>query len=141
MKSAFLLIVMLLAGCASIKKGDPVRDKLAKEFKVNPSKSSIYIYRNEGLGAAISKDVFLNSKKIGSTGPYSYFWLEVSPGQYKIDSSNDSSLTLDAKKGKIYYVWQEMKMGAFVASSKLQIVNDADGKKGVKESKLIQEDM
>jgi hypothetical protein len=39
--------------------------------------------------------------------------------------------------GKIYYVWQEVKMGMFSARSALHQVDAAKGQKGVEESKLV----
>ncbi|CAD6548891.1 hypothetical protein LMG28140_04677 [Paraburkholderia metrosideri] len=51
-------------------------------------------------------------------------------------TENDSTLNIDAVAGKIYYVWQEVKMGMWAARSKLQPVDDDVGRNGVKESRL-----
>ena len=40
--------------------------------------------------------------------------------------------------GKTYYVWQEVKMGAFAARSALHLVDEQKGEAAVKECKLIQ---
>ena len=39
---------------------------------------------------------------------------------------------------KTYYVWQEVKMGAFMARSLLQQVDEESGRKGVLECKRAQ---
>lgn len=40
--------------------------------------------------------------------------------------------------GKNYFVWQEVKMGLWMARSALQTVDEATGRKGVAECKRIQ---
>ena len=52
-------------------------------------------------------------------------------------AENDSVLDLTAVAGKIYYVWQEVKMGLFLARSQLQPVDEKTGQAGVLESKLV----
>jgi len=46
-------------------------------------------------------------------------------------------LEIETDINKNYYVWQEVKMGAFSGGSKLQLVEEAKGKAGVKECTLI----
>ena len=66
--------------------------------------------------------VSLNGKVAGQTGPQTYFVWEVDPGSHEIAShtENVSTLKLTTEAGKTYYVWQEVKMGAFMARSLLQ---------------------
>ena len=52
------------------------------------------------------------------------------------EAENNSTLDLDVAAGKVYYVWQEVKMGIMYARNKLQLVDDPTGQVGVKESKL-----
>jgi hypothetical protein len=37
---------------------------------------------------------------------------------------------------KLYYIWQEVKMGMMYARNKLHLVNESQGQKGVLESEL-----
>ena len=53
-------------------------------------------------------------------------------------AENVSTLKLTTEPGKTYYVWQEVKMGAFMARSQLQQVDEATGRKGVLECKRAQ---
>ena len=61
------------------------------------------------------------------------------PGKYKVESHAEdvSSLFLSVEAGKNYFVWQEVKMGMWMARSLLQQVDDNTGRAGVTESKLI----
>ena len=47
------LLLPLFAGCTSIPVADSSLDAQAKEFKTNPNGAYLYVYRNEGLGAAV----------------------------------------------------------------------------------------
>jgi len=113
----------------------PEQDAQSKTFSVKPGKANIYVYRNEVLGAAIKMDVSLDGKPVGQTAAKTFFALEVAPGKHTLQG--DSALDLTAEAGKNYFVWQEVKMG-FIAGNKLQLVDEATGKAGVAECKLIE---
>ena len=132
--------VVLLSGCASVPMANSERDNQAKKFAVKPGLSNIYVYRNESMGAAVKMDVELDGKLVGQTMAKSYFALEVLPGKHTLISKaeNDSILDVNAEAGKNYFVWQEVKMGLLYARNKLQLVEEAIGKSGVAESKLIE---
>jgi hypothetical protein len=137
--AALLLIVVALAsGCASLPMADPAQDTAAKTFSVSPGKSKIYVYRNEGFGAAITMDVFLNGRPLGRTVSKTYLVAEVDPGAYRLmgKAENEDSLDLMTAPGRVYYVWQEVKMGGLYGRNKLQQVDDATGRAGVMECKL-----
>ena len=129
----------LLFGCASVPMAPDAEDLAAKAFTVSKDKAGIYIYRDETFGAAIKMPVSMDEKLLGQTASKTYFFKEVKPGNHVIKSltENTSTLDLKAEAGKIYYVWQEVKMGAFQAGSKLQLVSEEKGQKGVKSCKLI----
>ncbi|MGU7783240.1 DUF2846 domain-containing protein [Burkholderia sp. PU8-34] len=129
---------LILAGCASVPMGDPQRDAELKTFKTPQEKAAIYVYRNESMGGAIKMPVTLDGKILGDTAAKTYLYSEVEPGRHQLVSKaeNDSTLDVDTVAGKIYYVWQEVKMGIMYARSKLQLVDDTTGQDGVKESKL-----
>ena len=46
------------------------------------------------------------------------------------------TLVVDAKPGRAYFVWQEVKVGFVAARTKLHLVDEATGKKGVGETSL-----
>lgn len=133
------MTLLLLAGCASVPMAPLDQDSKAKEFSNPPNKSSLYIYRNESMGAAIPMTVTVNGKALGQTAAQTYFRLSLAPGRYNVEShaENVSSLPLSIEQGKNYFVWQEVKMGMWMARSLLQQVDEATGRAGVMESKLI----
>jgi uncharacterized protein DUF2846 len=130
----------MASGCASVPMASPEMDTAAKSFAVNPGKANIYVFRNESMGAALKMTLVLDGKLVGSTAAKTYVLLEVNPGNHTLISKteNDSTLTVSTVAGRNYFVWQEVKMGAFSARSALQLVDDAKGKAGVAECKLIQ---
>jgi hypothetical protein len=137
---AGLLVVfaVLVSGCASVPMGDATRDAELKTFKPKADKAALYVYRNESMGAAIKMTVVLDGKVLGDTAAKTYLYTDVEPGNHRLVSKteNDSTLDFTAVAGKIYYVWQEVKMGLFAARSSLQLVDEKDGQAGVLESKL-----
>ncbi len=132
-------LILLLTGCASVPMAPLDQDVKAKEFSTAPNKASLYIYRNESMGGAIPMTVTVNGKALGQTAAQTYFRLNVIPGKYTVEShaENVSNLPLSLEAGKNYFVWQEMKMGFWMARSLLQQVDENTGRAGVMESKLI----
>ncbi|MFZ6820599.1 DUF2846 domain-containing protein [Undibacterium sp. Ji22W] len=130
----------LLTGCASVKLASTQEDAKAKTFATNPNQANLYIYRNEFMGAAIQMPIDLDGREIGKTGPKSYLSIGVAPGKHTLVSKAENDFTLDlaTEAGKNYYVWQEVKMGLLYARTKLQLVDEAQGQAGVRESKLLE---
>ncbi|MFS0826348.1 DUF2846 domain-containing protein [Pseudomonas phoenicis] len=131
-------LVGALHGCASVPMGDPVADSEMKRFASVPDMSRIYIYRNETLGAAIKMNVMVDGRVIGATAAHTYLVADVPAGAHTIgsDAENLTMLKIDTQPGKNVYVWQEVKMGFGYARSMLHVVPEAQGKKGVLETKL-----
>lgn len=142
MKKMFIAAVLAssLAGCASVPMGDAKQDATLKTFSVPTDKAGVYIYRNESMGAAVKMDVELDGKPIGQTAANTYLYKEVAPGKHLITSKaeNTDTLEIDAKPGSLNYVWQEVKMGIMYARTKLNLMGEAEGKKGVLETKLAE---
>lgn len=133
-----LFISMALVGCASVPMGDPKADATAKTFQAPADKAGLYIYRNESMGAAVKMDVILDGKNIGESAAKTYFYQEVAPGKHTVTSKSENTDTVevDLKPGTLAFIWQEVKMGVMFARTKLHLVSEQEGKKGVLESKL-----
>lgn len=133
------LAFLLLQGCASVQMASNEEDSAAKAFNAAPEKSTIYLFRDEFMGAAVTMDVYLDGKFQGFTGANTYFVWVVDPGEHEIKSiaENDEVVNLTTEPGKIYYIWQEVKMGLMSGRNKLTIVDEERGKAGVNASKLI----
>ncbi|MDR0747190.1 MAG: DUF2846 domain-containing protein [Helicobacteraceae bacterium] len=144
MKKRLFLVALsvgawLLSGCASVPMASAQADLTAKEFKAPTNgKAGVYIYRNESFGGGIKMDVFVDEWLIGSTAQQTYHYVEVTPGlhTFRGKAENNSLLSLDAAANKLYYIWQEVKMGFVVARNKLQLVDEQKGQAGVGESQL-----
>jgi hypothetical protein len=137
---AVAALTLSLVGCASVNMGDVKQDAALKTFSIASDKAGVYIYRNETIGAAIKMTVELNGQAIGQTAANTYLYKEVTPGKHTFTSKaeNDSSIEVDAKPGTLLYIWQEVKMGVLSARSKLQLVDQAQGQKGVLATKLAE---
>jgi len=128
-----------VSGCASVHKAGQDADARAKRFAPVPDKAVVYIYRNEILGTAIKLPVLVDGVAVGDTGPNSFLEVAVPGGDHLITSKGetDSTLSLATTAGQVYYVWQEVKVGMWAASSLLHRVDETKGQKGVRESKLL----
>jgi hypothetical protein len=88
----------------------------------------IYIYRNETLGAALSMPITVNGKSIGSSGAKTFFKLDLPAGKHALTSQGDTSkLELVTEAGKLYFVWQEVKMGFFSVCVRRSRLDDGGG--------------
>lgn len=132
------LLLSTLAGCASVPMGDPAQDAALKKFTAKPGVAGLYIYRNESFGSAKKLNLNVDGKYLGQTAAHTYFYTELDPGKHTVTSiaENTDTVSFDAIAGKLYYIWQEIKMGMLDAQTKLHLVSEVEGKKGVQESKL-----
>lgn len=137
---AALVLSVALVGCASVPMGDAKQDAALKTFSAKPDKAGIYIYRNESIGAAITMDVAIDGAPIGQTGAKTFLYKEVAPGKHTVSSKaeNTDTVEISAVAGKIYYIWQEVKIGFMMARTKLNLVTEEEGKKGVLETQLAE---
>lgn len=135
-----LMGVGVLSGCASVAMVDPQRDAAAKTFVAPADKAGLYVYRNELIGSAVKMDVAIDGKDVGQTVAKTYLYKEVAPGKHVITSSAEDTaiLEVDTRPGALYYVWQEVKMGILFARSKLHLVGEEEGRKGVLETRMIE---
>lgn len=137
---AVAVLALNLVGCATVTMGDDKQDAALKTFTAPKDKAGVYVFRNETMGAAIKMDVAMDGQALGQTAANTYLYKEVAPGKHTFTSKaeNESTVEIDAKPGTLMYLWQEVKMGFGSARSKLQLVDQAQGQKGVLESKLAE---
>ncbi len=138
----FLIVGFLavLAGCASVPMASLQDDSTGKAFAPADGKANIYLYRNETFGAAIPVTVALDGKVAGQTASQTYFLWTVEPGRHEIscNAENTETLALTTSSGKNYFVWQEMKMGMWMARCSLSEKSEEEGRKAVQECKRAQ---
>lgn len=127
-----------LVGCGSVPMSSPEQDAAAKKFTTSTDKASLYVYRNESMGGAVTMHVLLDNVALGDTSGHTYLYKLIAPGKHTITSQaeNTDMIEIDAKAGSNVFVWQEAKMGVLYARCKLHLVEEAAGKQGVLESKM-----
>src|ERR1700694_3472240 len=108
---------LLASACASVPMASHEADLAAKKFEVPPGRANLYVFRNEGFGGAVRMSVQLDGAVLGDTAAKAYLYSPIPPGLHTVvsKSENDSQLTIDAKPGANYFVWQEVKMGVWRA--------------------------
>lgn len=135
---AAALVMLLLGGCASVQMASEAEDAAAKKFTAKPSMSRIYVYRNETMGAAIKMPVSIDGQIIGETASKTYLMADVTPGTHVVRSHTESTpeLKVNTEANKVYFVWQEVKMGMWQAGSALQLMDQLKGRDEIMECKL-----
>lgn len=138
-KRLFFVILLGLSACSSIPKADSRMDLEAKTFRTSPDKSVIYIYRDEFFGGAVRMDILIDGFLLGEMRTNSYMRAVVKPGAHTVLSraENSSQVDLKTEPGKIYYIWQEAKMGLMYAGTQLHEVSSEEGQKGVRSGNLV----
>lgn len=136
---AFLAASLFFTSCASVQKADQALDSQAKQFTTEKDKAVIYLYRNEFLGGGVKMDVAVNDQIIGATQMGTYMRIVVNPGKQRLSShaENTDYLELTTSPDRIYYVWQEAKMGVLYARTKLNIVDEGTGRGAVGQCNLV----
>jgi hypothetical protein len=131
-------VMLLLSGCTLVPMGDAGEDAALKTFTTKSGVAGLYIYRNEYIGAAVRMGVEIDGKPFGKTAARTYLYTELTPGKHVVTSKseNDFSLELEAEPGKLYYLWQEIKVGVFWPRTKLHLVDEEQGRAGVLETRL-----
>jgi TPR repeat protein len=133
------ILFTFLAGCSSVPLAKSIQDTNAKEFSILPDQGTVFIFRNGVTGNARGHLISMNGITVGETAAHTFFSLNLKPGKYRIDSHskrNTSTVDLDVEPGRNYFVLQEItRADEYV--TKLQLVNETEGRKGVLESKLI----
>jgi TPR repeat protein len=133
------IFIVCLSGCSSVRMATTEQDKSAKEFSTLPDQGTVFIFRNGATGSSRGHLVSMNGTTLGETAAHTYFRLNLNPGKYRIDSHsqrNHSTIDLEVESGRNYFVWQEITRGDEYVT-RLQTVNETEGRKGVLESKLI----
>ena len=76
---------------------------------------------------------------VARTVKKSYVRLTLPPGPHEIISKaeKDVTLNLQTEANKIYYVWQEVKMGLLYARCKLNVMEEAKAQVDIRECELL----
>ncbi|MCP4284222.1 MAG: DUF2846 domain-containing protein [Gammaproteobacteria bacterium] len=115
----------------------------AKTFLVDAGRSNIYLFKSK-LGEGESGRISINGKTIGKLETQTFFMRSVEPGSYKISSVGEetSKLAIEVMAGKNYFIWHDVVTGSTFGgrtkvSYKLKQISEDDGKKNIKESRML----
>ena len=137
--SVLMLIFVAVSGCANYGQSVP-QDAMVDDqsFTIPPEKSIIYVYRT-GSNIKDEMPVNLDGKFIAMTGPKTYLMLTVDPGEHEISSEEGSfsSVTIKTQADKDYFILQEVEKSFTSTGANLQEVTDLEGRRGVRECKLV----
>src|SRR5688572_4155760 len=126
-RSALFAVVaaIILSGCASVDMASKAESTKAKEF--NPpsqGNAGVYIYRDSVVGKALTRDLWIDGKCVGASGPDVFFYAEVEGGKaHKVSTASEFSpntLEMMFDAGKNYFIRQFIKMGVFVGGADLE---------------------
>jgi len=137
--AAVVLLAALLGGCAATPYAGPADDNAAKEFHSADRRGIVYVYRHERFGAHQPMPLYLDAQFMGRTRGRTFFRWEVAPGEHVIRTGFEDGKTvrIDVRPGRIYYVWQEIRVGEDGLVSRLSRVGDHRGRRGVRQCALL----
>lgn len=135
-----LMTVAILAGCASVKMEPKEASDKAKQFAApTAGMAGVYVYRDSFVGKALKKDVWIDGKCIGESGPDVFFYTEATPGKHTLSTESEFSpndLTLMLEAGKNYFYRQFIKMGVLKGGADLEAIPDAEAKPAIAKLEL-----
>jgi hypothetical protein len=138
-----ILALGVLSGCASIPLANYGQDALLKTFPdPRPDKSGVYVFRDTNDSGLLKKRLTLDGEILGDTAMLMYYYRDLEPGTHTMTTQSEfgeHELTFDALASKNMYIRQRITLGVFVASAKLELVDEAEGQRGVLKSYLAQD--
>jgi hypothetical protein len=137
MRVVALLLATALAGCAEVPMAPAELDRDAKMFRPTDGLSTIYLFRDENLGASARITISLDDQVAGQTAAWTYLRWVVSPGTHHIASYADNVdvLTLATEPDGMYFVRQDIKLGVPYPRAQLRLVDEQRGRAGVRASR------
>jgi hypothetical protein len=135
-----LVLAIGLSGNFSMAGEDEDYVQFTKQHplgEVNPDKALIYVVRPTSAAFGIKSFFLCDDEILGINRGKSYFFAHVEPGKHVFwsKSENVDALELEVKAGKTYYIQQRIRMGAFRARTKLEVLDEADGEKALMKCK------
>ena len=103
--------------------------------------AGVYVYRdNSHFGAALKKSVWIDGECVGETAKGVFFYQEVEGNkEHTLSTESEFSpndLVLYLESGKLYFIRQFIKFGAFVGGAGLEQKDREEGMKEVSKLNL-----
>lgn len=145
--SQAIFVALVLAACATVPMGDGRDDAYLKSFPTKAAVAGIYIYREQAIYASgVPLTIDVDGNPIGQTAIKTYLYTEVPPGFHTIASRSigpyiPDSIEIQTFAGQNYFVFQDMVMNLAAVQTKLRLVSEAEGKRGVLAANLARSQM
>jgi hypothetical protein len=124
-----------LKGCGpKEEKHSAETDKKTHPEPTPPAdKALLFVVRPTMMGNKIQTKLAVDGTWVGVNRGNNYFFVVVEPGLRYLCSSaeNRSVMKLTVEAGKTYYLQQKIRMGMMKASNKLELIDEAEGKKAL----------
>lgn len=103
-----------------------------------PDMAMVYVVRPTMMGNKIQTMLGVDGKWLGINRGNNYFYFTLSPGEHYLCSQaeNRSVIAMNVEAGKTYYLQQKITMGFMKARNRLEIIDEAEGKKDVAKTHL-----
>ncbi len=138
---SFIVITIVLFGCASTSKATIDKSDAAKTFNKNPELGVVYVYRpGRAVGAATQTQIKINGMDAGGTGPGTFFRWELPAGNYKFSCftvESSAVVEVDVKAGEHYFLRQDERLGINGGRVTLKAVDEKTGMEAVKKYNLL----
>ena len=136
--SCYLVVTFsfFFASCATVPVASEQQNSGTLEFRAEPGKAMIYIYRQRSpVGDDETYAVFLDGRLLGNNGPSNFLIATVSPGPHVVSAGLSQTL-VTTTPGGIYFVRQTGYVGTSAANNTtVRLVSSEEGKQGVRECK------
>lgn len=133
------LIYLLAVKNTSMPTASADEKQHALGFQPVAGKGVLYLYRAQTVGFLVGLDVTLDEHTIGQTRGYSFFRIELEPGQHRLaGASNSEPLDFDIAAGQVLYIEQQIRMGAVKGSYEYRLESDIDkAQAGIRKGKMF----
>jgi len=145
-----ILTLLSLAFCVTIysQQSDSTlstkqKDSIAKASQPIEGKAIVYIVRPTTYGAIIRMGLKCENILIGHTYSRQYVYTVLNPGLHKFSSRAESKIEiqLELEAGKIYFLKQQVQMGALFAETGLIQLTEEEGRKYLKKCSIAKDNV
>jgi hypothetical protein len=101
-------------------------------------KALVYVIRPTWMGNKVQTKLGVDGQWVGVNRGNNYFFLTLEPGEHYFCSQaeNRSAVALKVEPGKTYYLQQKIRMGFMKARTRVEVLDEAEGKKGLEKCHL-----
>jgi len=140
-KYIFIVIplLMILTSCGTSQFAKKELDLEAKQFNINQDKSNVYIYRPKVLNFNTEMAVEIDGKHAANTEDATFIFQSLEPGKHIITAHGEGTneIVITTKAGENYYILLDVRLGVFIPTPVMKLVDAKTGQAGIKKCKLV----